>query len=243
MSVPVPPVLEGVTESVKSTSARLSSLSKYLENLSTRISDIIPKNANLWFLLVIGLVVLVALSRMMSMQKSIQELQARPVVDEYLVRQVVRQQLEDTVKSLDEQNKLQLQLRHEAAMNEARRRAEEHQARLREAQAHAQAQAQAEAEAKAAAAVAAKQEQAQVQAQAQAQVQAESVQPDADTVVHVAEPVPVAAEAAVDTAVAEAETETVAVPKTLVTDAESVGVVSKSPSASKKRKTSKTTIV
>jgi membrane protein involved in colicin uptake len=242
MSAPVPPVLEGVTESVKSTSARLSSLSKYLENLSTRISDIIPKNANLWFLLVIGLVVLVALSRMMSMQKSIQELQARPVVDEYLVRQVVRQQLEDTVKSLDEQNKLQLQLRHEAAMNEARRRAEEHQARLREAQAHAQAQAQAEAEAKAAAAVAAKQQQAQVQAQAQVQVQAESVKPDADTVVHVAV-ADVATEAAVDTAVAEAETETVAVPKTLVTDAESVGVVSKSPSASKKRKTSKTTIV
>ena len=140
----------GVTDSVKSTSARLSSLSKYLETLSTRISDTIPKNANLWVLLLLGLIVVVALSRMMSMQKSIQELQARPIVDEYLVRQVVRSQLEETVKSLDEQNKLQLQLRHEAAMNEARRRAEEHQARLREAQIVAQQQAEAQAQAAAA---------------------------------------------------------------------------------------------
>lgn len=159
MSTPASVLESGVTDSVKSTSARLSSLSKYLENLSTRISDTIPKNANLWVLLLLGLIVVVALSRMMSMQKSIQELQARPIVDEYLVRQVVRSQLEETVKSLDEQNKLQLQLRHEAAMNDARRRAEEHQARLREAQAQAQAQAQAEAEA-----------QAQAQAQAQAEV-------------------------------------------------------------------------
>lgn len=149
MSTPATVLESGVTDSVKSASARLSSLSKYLENLSTRISDTIPKNANLWVLLLLGLIVVVALSRMMSMQKSIQELQARPIVDEYLVRQVVRSQLEETVKSLDEQNKLQLQLRHEAAMNDARRRAEEHQARLREAQAQAQAQAQAEAEAKA----------------------------------------------------------------------------------------------
>lgn len=159
MSTPASVLESGVTDSVKSTSARLSSLSKYLENLSTRISDTIPKNANLWVLLLLGLIVVVALSRMMSMQKSIQELQARPIVDEYLVRQVVRSQLEETVKSLDEQNKLQLQLRHEAAMNDARRRAEEHQARLREAQAQAQAQAQAEA--------------AEAQAQAQAQAQAE----------------------------------------------------------------------
>ena len=174
----------GVTDSVKSTSARLSSLSKYLETLSTRISDTIPKNANLWVLLLLGLIVVVALSRMMSMQKSIQELQARPIVDEYLVRQVVRSQLEETVKSLDEQNKLQLQLRHEAAMNEARRRAEEHQARLREAQIAAQqaeaAQAQAQAE-------------AQAQEVAQAQVEAVQVQqvqePEPELVAEVAIPV------------------------------------------------------
>lgn len=161
----------GVTDSVKSTSARLSSLSKYLETLSTRISDTIPKNANLWVLLLLGLIVVVALSRMMSMQKSIQELQARPIVDEYLVRQVVRSQLEETVKSLDEQNKLQLQLRHEAAMNEARRRAEEHQARLREAQIVAQQQAEAQAQAAAAQA-------AQAQVVETVQVQQQEPEPE-----------------------------------------------------------------
>jgi hypothetical protein len=176
----------GVTDSVKSTSARLSSLSKYLETLSTRISDTIPKNANLWVLLLLGLIVVVALSRMMSMQKSIQELQARPIVDEYLVRQVVRSQLEETVKSLDEQNKLQLQLRHEAAMNEARRRAEEHQARLREAQIVAQQQAEAQAQAAAAQAA---------QAQVVETVQVQQVQEPEPELVAVAEvAIPVAPE-------------------------------------------------
>jgi beta-lactamase regulating signal transducer with metallopeptidase domain len=105
---------EGVTRSAANTvSAKLNGLSKYVEQLGSKFQDAMPKNTLLWVLLILALIGIVALSRLVSLQKHVQELQARPVVDEYMVRKEVRQQLEDTVKSIEQQNRVQMQLRHD----------------------------------------------------------------------------------------------------------------------------------
>lgn len=140
------------TASVTAVSAKLSGLSKYVEGLGAKLQDALPKNTVLWVLLVVALIGIVALSRLMSLQKSVTELQARPLVDEYMVRKEVRTQLEETVKAIEQQNKIQMQLRQEQAIQEARRQA---------AEAHARAQAAAQEEAvRAAQAQAAKEQEA-----------------------------------------------------------------------------------
>ena len=118
---------EAVTESVKTasktffteTSARLGSLSKYVDSLSASLQDAIPRTAVMWAVLLVALIIIVLLSRMMSLQKSIHELQARPMVDEFLVRQVVRAQLEDTLRAMEQHHKAQMALRAEAARQAA----------------------------------------------------------------------------------------------------------------------------
>lgn len=117
------------TTSVTAVSAKLSGLSKYVEGLGAKLQDALPKNTVLWVLLVVALIGIVALSRLMSLQKSVTELQARPLVDEYMVRKEVRTQLEETVKAIEQQNKIQMQLRQEQAIQEARRQAAEQHAR------------------------------------------------------------------------------------------------------------------
>lgn len=89
-----------------------------------QLSDWIPRGPVAWITVVIALIVLVALSRLISLQKSVADLQARPLVDEHLVRQIVRTHLEETVRAMDQQNKIQMQLRHQQ-MQEQIKKAQE----------------------------------------------------------------------------------------------------------------------
>ena len=99
----------------------VSKSKSFLDSLADRVNDFIPKNLSAWVVALTCLVVVVALSRLMSLQKSVSELQSRPSVDEHLVRQVVRQHLEETVRAMDQQNRLQLQLRQQQMMEQAKR--------------------------------------------------------------------------------------------------------------------------
>jgi len=93
----------------------------FLDSFTDRFQDWIPKNLNIWIISLTCLIVIVALSRLLSLQKAVSELQSRPSVDEYLVRQVVRQHLEETVKAMDQQNRIQLQLRQQQMMEQAQK--------------------------------------------------------------------------------------------------------------------------
>lgn len=99
-------------------SAKAKSL---LDVVTDRVTEWIPKNLNVWLIALTCLIVLVALSRLLSLQKSVSELQSRPSVDEHLVRQVVRQHLEETVRAMDQQNRVQLQLRQQQMLEQARK--------------------------------------------------------------------------------------------------------------------------
>ena len=92
-----------------------------LDLFTDRVTEWIPKNLNIWLIALTCLIVLVALSRLLSLQKSVSELQSRPSVDEHLVRQVVRQHLEETVRAMDQQNRVQLQMRQQQMMEQARK--------------------------------------------------------------------------------------------------------------------------
>ena len=83
----------------------------------------IPSSATMWIILLACVIVIVALSRVVSLQKSVTELQNRPVVDEHLVRQVVRGHLEETVRAMEQQNKMHMQLRQQQAMEQAKQAA------------------------------------------------------------------------------------------------------------------------
>jgi hypothetical protein len=93
----------------------------FLDSFTDRFHDWIPKNLNIWIISLTCLIVIVALSRLLSLQKAVSELQSRPSVDEYLVRQVVRQHLEETVKAMDQQNRIQLQMRQQQMMEQAQK--------------------------------------------------------------------------------------------------------------------------
>ena len=78
------------------------------------------ESANVWLYVILGFIVLIALSRILSLQKSIADIQSKPVVDEHLVRTIVRQHLEETVKAMDQHNKLQLQMRQQQLQEQMR---------------------------------------------------------------------------------------------------------------------------
>ena len=86
------------------------------------LKNFLPVNLNVWIIVLTCLVVMIALSRLMSLQKTVSELVGRPAVDEHVVRGIVRQHLEDTVKAMDQQNRLQIQMRHQQ-LEQARRQA------------------------------------------------------------------------------------------------------------------------
>jgi len=84
------------------------------------LKNFLPVNLNVWIIVLTCLVVMIALSRLMSLQKTVSEIVSRPAVDEHIVRGIVRQHLEDTVKAMDQQNRLQIQMRHQQ-LEQARR--------------------------------------------------------------------------------------------------------------------------
>ena len=103
----------GVTSSMKSAASLL-----------TKLKENLPQSPMMWIVALTCIVLLVTLSRMLAIQRSIQDLQAKPGVDESVVRQLVRQQLEETVKSIEQQNKAHMQM-HSMRAQEAARQATE----------------------------------------------------------------------------------------------------------------------
>jgi hypothetical protein len=87
------------------------------------LKTLMPVNLNVWIIVLTCLVVIIALSRLMTLQKTVSDLSSRPAVDEHVVRGIVRQHLEETVKAMDQQNRLQIQMRHQQ-MEQARRQAQ-----------------------------------------------------------------------------------------------------------------------
>lgn len=84
------------------------------------LKTFLPVNLNVWIIVLTCLVVIIALSRLMTLQKTVSDLASRPAVDEHVVRGIVRQHLEETVKAMDQQNRLQIQMRQQQ-MEQARR--------------------------------------------------------------------------------------------------------------------------
>jgi outer membrane biosynthesis protein TonB len=84
------------------------------------LKSFLPINLNVWVIVLTCLVVMIALSRLMSLQKTVSEISSRPAVDEHVVRGIVRQHLEETVKAMDQQNRLQIQMRQQQ-LEQARR--------------------------------------------------------------------------------------------------------------------------
>jgi membrane protein involved in colicin uptake len=161
------------------------SVKKQVTALSTQAMTFLPPNWNIWLIAITCLVVLVAISRIITLQKSVTELQSRPIVDESSVRIAVRQHLEETVRAMEQQNKAQAmarqaeqQARDEHVRQMVIRQAQEQAAAAEAAAAAAraaEAQAQAEAEAKAQAEAEAK---AQAQAEAKSKVEEEEAEPE-----------------------------------------------------------------
>jgi len=86
------------------------------------LKSFLPVNLNVWVIVLTCLVVMIALSRLMTLQKTVSEISSRPAVDEHVVRGIVRQHLEETVKAMDQQNRLQIQMRQQQ-LEQARRQA------------------------------------------------------------------------------------------------------------------------
>ena len=128
--------------------AMLDTVTQSMNSWKQKILGALPKNFTVWLIAITCLIVLVAVSRILTLQKSVTELQSRPVVDENMIRVAVRKHLEETVKAMEQHNKAQAmakQAEEAARMAEHQRQAMEHHQRLAAEQQHREA---AEAEAK-----------------------------------------------------------------------------------------------
>jgi hypothetical protein len=129
----------------------LDTVSNNFAGVKQKILNALPKNFSVWLIAITCLIVLVAVSRIITLQKSVTELQSRPVVDENMIRVAVRKHLEETVKAMEQHNKAQAMARQaeEAAARQAeaqRLAAEQQKAQaLREEALRVEAEAKAEA--------------------------------------------------------------------------------------------------
>ena len=98
-----------------------SSMTKSATTLFAKLKENLPQSPMMWIVALTCVVLLITLSRMLALQRSIQDLQEKPSVDESVVRQLVRQQLEETVKSIEQQNKAHMQMHAMRAQQDAAR--------------------------------------------------------------------------------------------------------------------------
>ena len=98
----------------------MEALTQSAKNAVLKVSDYLPTNSLMWIAVLSCVIILVAFSRLLTMQSSIQELQTRPPVDETVIRSVVRQQLEETVRAIDQQNKAQMLVHSQRAYEAAK---------------------------------------------------------------------------------------------------------------------------
>lgn len=98
----------------------MEALTQSAKNAVLKVTDYLPTNSLMWIAVLSCVIILVAFSRLLTMQSNIQELQTRPPVDETLIRNVVRQQLEETVRAIDQQNKAQMLVHSQRAYEAAK---------------------------------------------------------------------------------------------------------------------------
>jgi hypothetical protein len=130
LEVPKPEVSGGIAGKAR---VMLDTVSQNITSWKDKILSALPKNFTVWLIAITCLIVLVAVSRILTLQKSVTELQSRPVVDENMIRVAVRKHLEETVKAMEQHNKAQAMARQaeEAAkMAELQRQALAEQQRL-----------------------------------------------------------------------------------------------------------------
>jgi len=89
----------------------IDTVSQNISSWKDKILSALPKNFTVWLIAITCLIVLVAVSRILTLQKSVTELQSRPVVDENMIRVAVRKHLEETVKAMEQHNKAQAMAR------------------------------------------------------------------------------------------------------------------------------------
>jgi hypothetical protein len=118
MSTPAEVVVKAA-ESLSEGSATRSFTQSFTK-FGQKVQDWIPRGTGVWIILFTCVVLIIGLSRVVSLQKSVAELQSRPIVDEHVVRQVVRGHLEETVRAMEQHNKMQMQMRQQQAMEQAR---------------------------------------------------------------------------------------------------------------------------
>jgi hypothetical protein len=117
MDIPTEILVEPATKAV----SMFDNVRLQMTALSNQAMSFLPSNFNVWLIAITCLVVLVAISRIITLQKSVTELQSRPIFDENTVRISVRQHLEETVKAMEQHNKAQ----HMARQAEAQARDEQ----------------------------------------------------------------------------------------------------------------------
>jgi Fe2+ transport system protein B len=126
--------------------AMLDTVTQSMNSWKQKILGALPKNFTVWLIAITCLIVLVAVSRILTLQKSVTELQSRPVVDENMIRVAVRKHLEETVKAMEQHNKAQAmakQAEEAARMAEMQRQAmEQHQRMAAEQQQREAAEAE-----------------------------------------------------------------------------------------------------
>ena len=108
LEVPKPEVSGGMAGKAR---VMLDSVSQNITSWKEKILAALPKNFTVWLIAITCLIVLVAVSRILTLQKSVTELQSRPVVDENMIRVAVRKHLEETVKAMEQHNKAQAMAR------------------------------------------------------------------------------------------------------------------------------------
>jgi hypothetical protein len=162
LEVPKPEASAGIAGKAR---FMLDAVSQNVSSWKEKILAALPKNFTVWLIAVTCLIVLVAVSRILTLQKSVTELQSRPVVDENMIRVAVRKHLEETVKAMEQHNKSQAmakqaedaakiaEMQRQALAEQQRIALEQHQAAeqhrlVQEAEKKRQAESQFEEEAK-----------------------------------------------------------------------------------------------
>ena len=145
--------------------SRFGGMFDNVKKLSAQAMEYLPNNWSVWLIALTCLIVLVAISRVITLQKSVTELQSRPIVDETTVRIAVRQHLEETARAMEQHNKA-----HAMARQAEQQAREEHMRQMIIKQAQEQAAAKAQEDA-----ARAQEEKAKEDAKAQEQVHEEKV--------------------------------------------------------------------
>jgi hypothetical protein len=157
--------------------SRLGGVFDSVKKFSAQALEYLPSNWTVWLIALTCLIVLVSISRIITLQKSVTELQSRPIVDETTVRIAVRQHLEETARAMEQHNKAH------AMARQAEQQAREEQMRqmiIKQAQEQEAARQEQEARVEQERAEAARQEELRAEAVRQEELRKEDLRKEED---------------------------------------------------------------